>query len=174
MFHKAFGIKLCKNMEPHLVSTSCGFVIFAQPSLSSLLPYMKDISRFFFWVFENTPPHKRFIQQLKDPSTNHMQTIRHLNKWPLSCTLGKVCLHRPPLILSQHRSAIALEAMTKHRQVKKNLATNEVKTQGDQVLFPWGGGGEVGFFCSQCVPMKFSLYSHKFPIASHFIPYLLP
>ncbi len=75
MLHKAFGIKLCKNMEPHLVSTSCGFIIFAHPSLSSFLPYMKNISRLIFLVFENTPSLKRFIQQLKDPSTNHMQTI---------------------------------------------------------------------------------------------------
>jgi len=55
--------------------------------------------------------------------------------------------------LSQHHSAIALEAMTKHRQVKKNLATNEVKSQGGQVLFPWGGGGErLDFFVPNVFP----------------------
>jgi len=43
--------------------------------------YAKSLStRWFNSLFENTSGHGRFIHQLKDPSTDQMQTFSHLNQ----------------------------------------------------------------------------------------------
>ncbi len=75
------------------------------------------------------------------------------------------------------------------------LAVDEVRRQAPRGpgYFPFGGRlGVLDFYCSQCVPMKLSLFCNKFsmglkhfpqvpkvipnmfPIALHFTPYPLP
>ncbi len=56
------------------------------------------------------------------------------------------------------------------RQKKKPMSLRHQEPKGSQVFFSFGGGWVVGFCSSQCVPMKFSMCCHEFPMGSQHIP----
>jgi hypothetical protein len=57
----------------------------------------KKKSNVFFFIFENTPLHERFILYLKDPMVDHIQISCNLNRKAfMFFTLGKACSHRSP------------------------------------------------------------------------------